>query len=1048
MRISLPIKIFGWVFLFLCCSLYSGTLLSQTTMVEIRGTVADSSGSPMSGVTVTVKNNPGIGTTTDLNGKYILDVPAATELLSFSLIGYEPRDVAIKDKKVLDITMYAATNKLSEVVVVGFGTQKRKELVGSVTSIDVADLKIPSSNLTTALAGRAAGLIAYQRSGEPGADNASFFVRGVTTFGYKKDPLILIDGIELTTEDLARLRPDDIQSFSILKDATATSVYGARAANGVILVTTKRGVEGPAKISLRIENTFSSPTQNLALADPVTYMLLANEAVLTRNPLQPLPYSDEKIENTAAGANPLVYPANDWRKMLFRNSATSQRANLNVSGGGSVARYFVSGSFTHDNGILKVDKRNNFNNNIDLKRYTLRANVDVNLTKSTRLSVLVSGNFDDYNGPIGSGTTSGGTLVYQQVMHSNPVLFPAFFPMDSAHKYIQHIMFGNAGVTGEYLNPYAKMVSGYKDESRSFMSAQIELKQDLSGLIKGLNFRSMANINRTANFDITRAYKPFWYALTSYDKQNNVYQLAELNPNDGTEYLNYDPGNKNLLATFYWETSLNYARAIHEKHNIGAMLVATIQSNITPNGSTLEQSLPSRNSGLAGRATYNYDDRYFAEFDFGYNGSERFDERHRFGFFPSVGAAWTISNEQFFKGLTSTISNLKLRGTYGLVGNDAIGSATDRFFYLSETNPNDSKRGATFGENNLYTRPGYTVNRYSNPDITWEKSYQTNFALEIGLFHKLNFTGEYYTTRRTNILMTRASIPTTMGLSAATKANVGEATSQGVDLSLDYNQNFGNTLWMKAMGNFTYAVGKFKVYEEPEYIASEYYRSHVGYAINQTWGYVADRLFVDDQEALNSPLQNFGEYGGGDIKYQDINGDGQISEADMVPIGYPTSPEIVYGFGLSAGFKNFDISFFFQGLARESFWIDAKSTAPFDNQTQLLKAYADSHWSEENQNVYALWPRLSSTINNNNTQKSTWFMRNGSFLRLKQAEIGYTLPRKLQKRLHTSTLRFYFNGTNLLTFSGFKLWDVEMAGNGLGYPVQRVVNVGLNLSFN
>ena len=1021
----------------------------------IHGFVTDTAGLHLQGVSVLVKGTK-LGTSTDINGGYLLAKVPSDAVLIFTMMGYQSVEVPVDGRSEIDVKLASSTSELEETVVVAFGTQKKKEMVGSVTSINVGDLKVPTSNLTTALAGRAAGLIAFQRSGEPGADNADFFVRGVTTFGYKKDPLILIDGVELTSQDLARLRPDDIESFSIMKDAASTALYGARGANGVIMVTTKRGKQGSASLSIRAENSFSSPTRDVEMADPVTYMKLENEAVLTRNPVGALPYSEDKIEHTANGDNPLIYPANDWYNMLFKKTALSQRANLNVSGGGAVARYFVSGSFTRDEGNLKVDKLNNFNNNIDVKRYTLRANVDVNLTKTTELSVLVSGNFDDYNGPTTSGVGTGGTQVYQMVMHSNPVLFPAYYPKTPETQYIRHTLFGNAGIAGDYLNPYAEMVRGYKDESRSFMSAQAGLKQDLRFFTKGLSFRSMVNIDRTSNFSLSRAYNPFWYSLAGYDKATGEFSLTELNPTGGTEYLGYSEGGRSLISTFYWENTLNYANTFNSVHNVGGTLVGTMRNTITPNGGTLQQSLPSRNTGLAGRFTYNYDDRYFAEFDFGYNGSERFYTNHRFGFFPSYGVAWTASNEKFFEPLKDVVTNLKLRATYGLVGNDAIGSATDRFFYLSNTDPNNAGRGATFGKDNGYYRPGYLISRYPNTDITWEKSYQQNYGLELSLFNKMNLTAEYYTSKRTNILMTRASIPTTMGLSADVRANVGEARSRGVDLSLDYSQAFNRDFLIKVMGNFTYAVGEFTKYEEPEYLENEWYRSRTGYSINQTWGYIAERLFTDDAEAANSPYQNFGEYGGGDIKYLDVNKDGQITGADMVPIGYPTAPEIVYGFGFSMTYKNFDISAFFQGLGHESFWLNVGdwnyggnpgSTMPFDKNGALLKAYADSHWSEDNRDLYALWPRLSATINSNNTQTSTWFMRNGSFLRLKQLEVGYTMPGKWLDKIHLNTLRFYANASNLFTFSSFKMWDVEMAGNGMGYPLQRVLNVGVFMNF-
>jgi TonB-linked SusC/RagA family outer membrane protein len=1006
----------------------------------IKGKVIDAeTGETLPGVNITVENSTR-GVSTDMDGTFEIRVSPSDKLV-FSSVGMEPQTIEVKDNTYIEVALKPTANELDEVTVVAFGKQKKESVIGAITTINPAELKVPSSNLTTALAGNMAGVIAYQRSGEPGADNADFFVRGITTFGNNTNPLILIDNIELTTTDLARLQPDDIASFSIMKDATATALYGARGANGVILVTTKRGSEGPAKISLRVENSFSSPTRNVKFADPITYMKLHNEAVLTRDPLAELPYSQDKIENTLRpGSSPYIYPANDWQSMLMKDYSTSYRANLNVSGGGTVARYYVSAAYSKDNGILKVDKRNSFNNNIDFKNYNLRANVDVDVTKTTVLSVRLTGNFDNYTGPL-----NGGEDVYKMIVRSNPVLFPAYYPIDEDFKYVKHIMFGNYG-TGGYINPYAQMVRGYKDRSRSQMLAMVEINQDLNFIIDGLNIMSMVNISRLAEFDVSRLYYPYYYKLRGgYDSFTGEYHLERINEN-GTEHLEYGEGPKTVESTMYSETRLNYGNTFG-KHTVGALMVLTTREWLAANQGTLQLSLPSRNVGLAGRATYSYDSRYFAEFNFGYNGSERFAKNHRWGFFPSAGAAWLISNEHFWEKVKPVVNNLKLRYSYGLVGNDQIGDKTDRFFYLSQVNMFDSDRGAYFGENWDKGGAGIRVNRYANTDITWETSTKQNFALEVGLWNKLNIIAEYFTEKRRNILMTRSAIPSTMGLQASVRANIGEASAKGVDIQADYQHVWSENFWTSARANFTYSTSKYEVYEEPEY--NEYWRSHVGLSLKQEWGYIAERLFMDDAEARNSPDQTFGkEYGGGDIKYTDINRDGQITAADMVPIGNPTTPEIIYGFGFSAGYKGFDASVFFQGLANESFWIDPVATAPFVDNTHLLEVYADSHWSEDNQDMYALWPRFSPSYNYNNLQSSTWFMRNGSFLRLKQAEIGYSIPGKWKDRLHISLLRFYVSGTNLLLFSKFKLWDVEMAGNGLGYPIQRVFNVGLNITFN
>jgi TonB-linked SusC/RagA family outer membrane protein len=459
-------------------------------------------------------------------------------------------------------------------------------------------------------------------------------------------------------------------------------------------------------------------------------------------------------------------------------------------------------------------------------------------------------------------------------------------------------------------------------------------------------------------------------------------------------------------------------------------------------------SLPSRNVGLSGRATYAYNSRYFVEFNFGYNGSERFFEDKRYGFFPSAGIAWSVSNEKFWKPLQEKITNLRLRGTYGLVGNDAIGSDSDRFFYLSNVNMNDGGRFGQFGRDFGYRQNGISITRYANADITWETSYKANLAVELGLFHKVQVQADFFTERRKNILMTRADIPTSMGLSAAVRANVGEASGRGMDISADFQHSFSSDVWLQARGNFTYARSKFEVYEEPEYPDAPW-RSRVGVSLSQPFGFIAERLFVDDSEVANSPAQSFGgKVLAGDIKYKDVNNDGAITDLDKVPIGFPTTPEIVYGAGFSFGWKSFDVSAFFQGLARESFWISPALVQPFINGgRQMIKAFADDYYTPERPDVYAQYPRLSLTYNANNNQLSTWWLRNGTFLRFKQAEIGYTLPKPIAARMKMQGMRLYASGTNLFLWSKFKLWDVEMGGSGLNYPVQRVLNLGLNLTF-
>ncbi len=1030
--------------------------------ITISGNVTEITGDPLPGVNIKIEGTT-VGTVSGLNGKYTINVPSKESTLTFSFIGYLTEKVVVGDRKVIDLQMSPDITNLEDVTIVAFAKQKKNSVMASITTIKPSELKVPSSNLTTALAGRMAGIISYQRSGEPGQDNAQFFIRGVTTFGYKSSPLILIDGIELTTEDLARLQTDDIASFSIMKDAAATALYGARGANGVIYVTTKEGVEGPARFSVRFENSISSPTQKIELADPITYMNMHNEAVRTRMGrdingnlilTEPLPYSQEKIDKTQAGLDPVLYPTTDWYKMLLKDQTSNQRFNFNANGGGKIARYYIAGTVNSNNGNLRTDAKNNFNNNIKLKQYQLTSKLNINLTKTTKVLFNFKTSIDNYTGPL-----QGGQAIYNQIMHTNPVLFQPYYEADAEHQYTKHILYGNDPKgTMFYANPYADLMKGFKEYKEARVLVQIEINQDLSSLVDGLSFKLSGNGNQYSYFEITRQSVPYYYKPTK-NPETQDYTLTELNPEIGQEYLSYTEGNKNVSTSYYMEGLLNYTKTFNEKHQVGAMLVGILRDELKGNEGSLQKSLPYRNVGLSGRFTYGFMDKYYFEGNFGYNGSERFSKSHRFGLFPSAGLGWIVSNEKFFEPLKKTITKLKLKGTYGLVGNDAIGGPDDRFFYLSQTNMNVGGRGAMFGKFFDYYKSGVTISRYANDEISWETAKKMNLGLELGLFNKATLQVDAFKEQRSNILMDRVTLAS-MGLQAGVRANMGEAEGKGIDASLNYNVTIGHNWWIQAMGNFTYAVSKITKMEEPDY-SSTPWRSSVGQSIKQYYGYIAERLFVDDNEVANSPEQAFGvKPMGGDIKYRDINGDDKITNADMVPIGYPTTPEIVYGFGFSFGYKTFDFSAFFQGLARESFWIDYYSSAPFLNyhkdvndniaqiyNNQLLKTWADSYWSEDNRDPYARWPRLSTSAVPNNSASSTWFMQNGEFLRLKSMEIGFSLPQNFIKKIRLTKCRFYLSGTNLLTFSKFKLWDPEMGGNGLGYPVQKVINTGVLIDF-
>lgn len=1023
----------------------AGTYAQKTSDAGFRvsGVVRDKmTNETLPGVSILVEGTT-LGTVSNFNGEYSIKCPDENSSLIFSFIGYANQSVKVASQAVINVELDVDATSLEEVVVVSFGKQKKNSVVSAITAIKPAELRVPSSNLTTALAGNVAGITSFQRGGEPGKNTAEFYIRGISTFGTTNNPLILIDGIELTIDDLSKMHPDDIASFSIMKDASATALYGARGANGVVYVTTKEGKEGPARISARIETSISRPTQDIEITDPITYMKMHNEAVRTRNPMAISPYSLEKIYHTELGTDPVKYPTTNWQKELFKDYAIRKSINLSASGGGKVARYYISIGASQEGGILKVPEISDFNNNVDYRQYIIRSNTNIKISENTKLKVSFTADLTGYNGP-----RQGGSQIYNMVLKSNPVMFRPYYEKDDAHQYTNHILFGNAngldGNGGLMLNPYAELVSGYQDRSSSNIVTRLQLNQKLDFVTEGLDLRLIANGTKSSNYTVSRSYKPYYYEPLESIVTGEI-SLNPLNEQNGREYLDFNESAKVIKTRYYLESALTYNRDFNETHNIGGVLVFTLNERFQSGAQNLEQSLPYRNMGLAGRFTYGYSDKYFAEVNFGYNGSERFAKSERWGFFPSVAFGWLASNESFMKGTTDVINRLKFRGSYGIVGNDNIGGSNDRFFYLSQVNLNDGNRGYTTGENFNYSKSGVSFARYSNDKVTWEEAYKLNLGFELELFNSLNLEVDYFTEKRTNILANRR-LPKSLGLEAAVRANVGEAKSSGIDGSITFNKSLGNSLWIQSRINVTYSTNEITKIEEPDYSATPWL-SRIGRPITQTWGLVAERLFVDEAEVENSPLQTFGEYGAGDVKYKDINNDGIISGLDKIPIGNPRTPELIYGFGASVGYKGLDISAFFQGSGNSSFWINVQNVSPFHNGQQVLQVWADDYWSEDNRNSYAKWPRLSPEVVANNAQTSTYFMADGKFLRFKSMELGYSLPKKMLKKLHLNKLRFYASGHNLHVWSTFDLWDPEMAGNGLSYPNQKTFNFGAQITF-
>lgn len=1046
---------------YLCITfLFVGSVYGQSIR-EIKGVVFEEDGAtPFVGVNVAIKGTS-VGAVTDLQGNFKINAKE-TDVLLFSYIGYEKQEITVGNNVNLEIVMRPDVEMLEEVVVTAWGKEKKTTVVGSVSTIRPKELKGPTSNLTTMLSGRVAGLISYQTSGEPGRDNAEFFIRGVGSFGTGKvDPLILINGIESTKTELARVQPDDIEGFSILKDATATSMYGSRGANGVMLITTKSGFQGKTKFNVRYETSLSTNAKDYNLADNITYMELANEATLTRNPLMVRPYDPRKIDKTREGVNPLLYPNNNWRDIMIKDMTQNHRVNANVSGGSEKARFYLSASYRYDTGMLETHSLNDFESNVISSNLEVRSNVDLNLTSSTVASVRINGLFDNLNGPaVGTGSD-----VFKNMLKANPVAFPAVYPQEYM-SWVRHPLFGNSymvegssSVGDLYYNPYASALSGYSEENETAFTAQFELKQDFDFLVEGLKARMMAYTKRSTRSKYTRSTSPFYYKamIDPFGDPDVIDKLNALNPEGGRDYLSYSEGGKEVWNENWLELSASYDKVLNDVHAIGLTALWYLREKKLSNAGNLERSLPQRNASLSGRVTYAYDDRYMGEFNFGYNASERFNKNNRWGFFPSAGLAWNIKNEAFLED-ANFLDKLKARVSYGIVGNDELtdwfNRGEERFFYLDMVNMNVSGGyygGIQFGTDYGKTYNTVEISRYGNPGITWEKANKSNLALELGLFNSLSIELDLFQDRRKNILVTRGDIPSTMGLRSIVRANIGELKSKGFEASVDYNKSLNKDLWFTVRGTFTFARNEATVYEEPKYPEELSYLSRIGYPWNTTWGYIAERLFIDEEDVANSP-QQFGDYMAGDIKYRDVNKDGIIDSNDKVPMGYPTQPEINYGFGFSMGYKDFDFSAFFNGIGRTSFMIDSENITPFVKSggqvNGLLDVIAKDHWSEDNRNVYAFFPRLSTEQITNNNQSSTWWLRNGSFLKLSTVELGYE-PRGVwvRRNLGLEGFRLYASGTNLFKVSKFKMWDVEMKGEGMGYPIQRAFNLGVQLSF-
>ena len=1003
----------------------------------LQGLVKDEQGNPIIGASIQLKNT-GTGVITDLDGLFQIQVTDKNSVIVISYIGYVTQEISVGDRSSITVQLKEDTKSLEEVVVTAFGaTQKKETMVGSIQQVRPAELKVPSSSLSTSFGGRMAGVIAIQRSGQPGADGADFWIRGKSTFGDATGVLIVLDGVEISSSDLNALDPEVIESFSILKDATATAMYGPRGANGVMIVTTKSGQDLLKPIiNFRLETSMSQLTSVPEMVGGVDYMKLYNEALTTRGITTGL-YDDTKIRATEQGLNPLVYPNVDWYNEMFNKNAFAQRFNFNIRGGKKAVTYFMSASVKHDAGNLKSLSKDYFsyNNNINVMRYDFVNNLSIKATNTTKISLGLNVSLRDWKGP-----SAGVDGIFSMSREASPVDFPIVYPARN-DKEIYTLWGGMSGgiYNNGYRNPVAEYVVGYKKQFASTVNANIRLDQDLKMVTKGLKLHVLASFKNWSKTETTRKAGYNQFEIDQYNEATGEYTLSRVG-NEQKTALNTEgaaTGDRRIFIQAY----LDYKRKFGV-HDVNAMLLYNQDQLDNNKPDNLLSSLPRRKQGIAARLSYAYDDRYLAEVNFGYNGSENFAKNNRFGFFPSIALGYNISQEKFWEPISNVISHFKLRGSYGLVGNDGI---NERYAYLEDIVLSSDKWKYTTGVNQNVNLQGPVWNRYYNPNLTWEVGKKLNVGFDMQLFHQVNLNFDVFKEIRSKIYMQKVNtLPDFIG-TGETKIyeNSGKMKNVGFDIALDYNKQITKDFFLSFKGTLTYAHNTILERDEPPF---QLYPnlSSVGYSRGQHLVYVADGLFRDQADVDSHAEQTLGYIPQpGDIKYvdqPDANGncDGIINTNDRVYMGYPEDPEIVYGFGPSMKYKNWDFSFFFQGAARTS--ILMSGFHPFGkNATRgVMKFIADDYWSESNPNPNAAYPRLTRDTNANNTVNSSYWLRNGAFLKLKNAEIGYTFK----------MFRAYLNGSNLLTFSPFKHWDPEMGGgSGMKYPTQRVFNIGIQFTF-
>ncbi len=993
--------------------------------MRVVGRVSDQNGDRLEGVTV-IEYGTANGVLTDATGTYSINVLSNDAVLTFSYTGYNPQEIKIADRLIVDVVLQESATEENEVVVVGYGQQKKASVVGAISTIKPQDLYMtPSRSLTNNLAGLVGGLIAVTRTGDPYASNSEFWVRGVSTLG-NSAALVLIDGVERNINDID---VEEIESFSVLKDASASAVYGVRGANGVLMITTKRGKVGKPKVNFRLEKSYLQPTQIPQYVGAVKYLEVMNEAYKLSG--ESLPFmSQEDIDKYRNKVDPDLYPDINWWDVISKDYADNIHLSSTVNGGTDFLRYALTGGYFEENGLLERDKTQEWNSGYKVRRFTLRSNVDVNLSKTTLLRFDVGGFFQWRRRPPMSAMDFD--PFYEAAM-SPPYLIP---PMYSDGKFAR-IPFRQ--------NPWALLTQrGFTRSSMLGLQSTVSLEEDLKYVTPGLKARVMFAFDKWSQIWVDRHKNPDYYKrATARDAEGNLITEIEA---DGNQWLGWSRGSDWGVQKLYMEAAVNYNKIINEVHDIGAMILYNQDHR------DLGEALPYRTQGVAGRVTYGFNRKYLAEANFGYNGSENFAPGKRYGFFPSVALGWVISEEEFMQSLKPVLTRLKLRGSYGKVGNANIGGR--RFAYLPTIE--DFGGWYRWGVDNATGRLGRGEGEIAVNNLTWETGIKKNIGLDMSLWGAFEIMFDVFEEDRKDIFITRVNLPGSAGFIRNPWANYGQVKNRGFEVQANGGRQIAQDWFLSILGSFTYNKNTIIEQDEPLAIIGTP-RARTGHMVGQHFGLIADGLYTaedfntngDLNPDLPTPIYGSGRPKPGDIKYIDLDGDGMISENDKTAIGGSVRPQIQYGFGFNARYKSVGIGIFFQGNAKVwqvltgQNWIPGSSGGAAGN----ILTNIDDRWTEENPRQDVFWPRLSKALNEINTQSSTWWLRDMSYLRLRNVEISYDLPQRIIDNIGMQKVQIFARGNNLATFSKFKLWDPELGTtDGLRYPLMKSVSIGFNLN--